>query len=76
MTKIPQQVDSFSNVCVSMLWVPAVNLGGIYSFAIARLGQILHVNHQRQALLPWPMSPCHHNLLSSLGKSINPRKSA
>lgn len=41
----------FPNVCVSILWGPAVNLEGICSFAEARLGEILPVKHQRQALL-------------------------
>jgi len=55
------------NAC-SILWSPAVNLGGICSFAEARLGEILPDKHQRQALLPSPMFP------SSLQLAFQPWK--
>lgn len=61
----------FSNVCVSILRDPAVNLGGIRSFE-ARLGEILSVEHQRQALLPGPMFLSSPQLAFQLWKKEKP----
>lgn len=74
MTRTLQQVEFFSNVSVSILRDPAINLGGIWSFVEARLGEILPVKHQRQALLPWPMFPSSPPLAFQPWKKKKPQE--
>lgn len=76
MTRTLQQVGDifFPNMCVSILSGPAVTLGGICSFTEARLGEILPVQHQRQALLPWPVFPSSPQLAFQPWKKEKPQK--